>query len=420
MQDETVNRQQTAEKSKEFRLSLFGKLELRCGDTVLTENDIHSAMVSKLLAFLLVHHDEQNSLQSISKEFWSNDESSNPAGALKNLAYRVRKTLSEKWPDDKLILTGRGYYRWNPDYTITLDTEEMSSLIAKAKSTDNDREAADFEREAIALYKGKFLEDYNDEFWIISLMDYYQNRYLNTVKKLNVYLLENREYEEIEDICSKAIEEDPLDEQIHMDLIRAYLGEGRQQKAETHYSETVALLYDHLGVQPSESLRELYASAMKQQHQVEYDITRIRDKLEETGDKEGAFICEYGTFKKIYQLESRRIDRMGLAIYLSLITIESLSEDEEAEIKAQSADQDEAQKQLVREMHRMEGILLGSLRTGDVITRYSNNQYLSLLDGCNYENARRVMTRVTRKYYAGQRKLRFKVQYSLIEMNLKA
>lgn len=418
MQEETASMQKAAEETKEFHLKLFGKLELSCGDTVLTEEDIHSAVVSKLLAYLLVHHEEQNSLQSISREFWSNDESSNPAGALKNLAYRVRKALSEKWPEEKLILTGRGSYRWNPDYALTLDTEELNRLINKAKAASDERENADYLREAIALYHGKFLEDYNDEFWIISLMDYYQNRYLGAVKKLNVYLLENREFEEVEDICTRALEEDALDEQIHMDLIRAYLGEGRQQKAEDHYSDTVALLYDHLGVQPSESLRELYASTMKQHHQVEYDITQIRDRLEETGDKEGAFVCEYGTFKKIYQLESRRIDRMGLAIYLSLITIEALTDSEDYGSIRQVRDQDGEQKLIVREMHRMENILLGSLRTGDVITRYSNNQYLTLLDGCNYENARHVMNRVTRKYYAGQKKLKSKVQYSLIEMNL--
>lgn len=330
----------------------------------------------------------------------------------------MRKALSEKWPEEKLILTGRGSYRWNPDYALTLDTEELNRLINKAKAASDERENADYLREAIALYHGKFLEDYNDEFWIISLMDYYQNLYLGAVKKLNVYLLENREFEEVEDICTRALEEDALDEQIHMDLIRAYLGEGRQQKAEDHYSDTVALLYDHLGVQPSESLRELYASTMKQHHQVEYDITQIRDRLEETGDKEGAFVCEYGTFKKIYQLESRRIDRMGLAIYLSLITIEALTDSEDYGSIRQVRDQDGEQKLIVREMHRMENILLGSLRTGDVITRYSNNQYLTLLDGCNYENARHVMNRVTRKYYAGQKKLKSKVQYSLIEMNL--
>lgn len=418
MQEEKANRTQKTEQTKEFHFRLFGKLELSCGDTILTESDIHSAMVSKLLAYLLVYHDDQNSLQSIAREFWNNDESSNPAGALKNLAYRVRKALSEKWPEDRLILTGRGFYRWNPAYKITLDTEEMTALINRSREAADEREGADLAREAIALYRGKFLEDYNDEFWIISLMDYYQNLYLNAVKKLNVYLLKNREYEEVEDICTRALEEDQLDEQIHMDLIRAYLGEGRQQKAEEHYSETVALLYDHLGIQPSESLRELYASTMKQHHQVEYDISQIRDHLEETGDKEGAFVCEYGTFKKIYQLESRRIDRMGLAIYLSLITIEALTDSEDYGSIRQVRDQDGEQKLIVREMHRMENILLGSLRTGDVITRYSNNQYLTLLDGCNYENARHVMNRVTRKYYAGQKKLKSKVQYSLIEMNL--
>lgn len=46
MQEETASMQKAAEETKEFHLKLFGKLELSCGDTVLTEEDIHSAVVS--------------------------------------------------------------------------------------------------------------------------------------------------------------------------------------------------------------------------------------------------------------------------------------------------------------------------------------------------------------------------------------
>ncbi|MGL4284376.1 diguanylate cyclase domain-containing protein [Eubacterium aggregans] len=50
-------------------------------------------------------------------------------------------------------------------------------------------------------------------------------------------------------------------------------------------------------------------------------------------------------------------------------------------------------------MDALEEVLLGSLRSGDVISRYSGSQFIVRLPTCQYETAKIVMERIKTNYY---------------------
>ena len=67
------------------------------------------------------------------------------------------------------------------------------------------------------------------------------------------------------------------------------------------YRKTTELLYKSLGVKPSESMQNLFELIKKQSHSEDADIIEIqKDLAAET--PEGAFLCEYGTFREIYNM----------------------------------------------------------------------------------------------------------------------
>ena len=144
---------------------------------------------------------------------------------------------------------------------------------------------------------------------------------------------------------------------------------------------------------------------MEQMHEEQSDIQNIRDDLR-TDSQKGAFLCEYGVFKKIYQLEVRRAERIGMSVFLSLISIrirtsrENLAEEKRAKL-------------LVRSMKKMQEILLSSLRSGDVVARCSGNQYMILLPTCQYETAKKVMERIEDAFYRHNRERYISVEYYL-------
>lgn len=391
-----------------IRVTMFPSLTVSDGTKTMTEQEIRSDMVVKLFSYLVYNHKKNCSAQELASVLWSDDESANPSGALKNLAYRLRTILKRMWPDRDFILTGKSSYRWNPEVPLSIDIEEFMSEIKRGDHSEEINSKIRHFTKAFSLYKGKFLREFETEAWIMPKTAQYESSYLALSRELSELLEKAGRFEEMTQVVQSALEIEPYDEKLHIALIRAFLAQGRKDEAEDHYRLTEKLLYDNLGIGLSEELKNLFSSVMEREHALETDLAVIQKELHEASHSKGAYRCEYGVFKKIYELEARRVARMGMTIYLSLLTlyINDPSKNNEAEER----------EVMERAMEQMMVVTLDSLRAGDVLTRYSPNQYLVMLPACPYENAKTVMERIIANFEKTRRRARVYVQYSLKEM----
>lgn len=393
-----------------WKVRLFGRFEVSGQNRTLDEEKIRSEMVTKLLSYVFCHRKRNVTIQELGDALWHDDGSDNPAGALKNLMYRLRNIMKKEWERSDFIVTGRGTYAWNPEIPLEIDAEEFEKLCKNAhRNEDTEEEISDLE-EAVELYRGTFLPKLTGEYWVASLATYYHSMYLTAVKQLAALLEEHSRYDEMAQICSRAIDLDALDEELHCWLIKALIGQNKQNLAIEHYQKTVDLLYDNLGVRPSQELRGVYEELLKQKHEQELDLSKIQKELKADDNGKGAFLCEYGVFKKSYHLEIRRAGRLGMSIYLSLITLYP-----SINVKKDSG----AYTNIINKgMDMMQQILLTSLRTGDVISRYSSTQFIIMLPTCQYETAMMVMDRIQNRFYSSEEKTKIKIQYSVDEIDL--
>ena len=393
-----------------IRATLFPTLTLSDGEHSINEEDIRSDMVVKLLSYLIYHHGRGCTAQELTSALWQDDESANPVGALKNLAYRLRTILKKTWPDREFVITGRGSYRWNPEIPVLLDTEEFISEIKKGERAEDPAAKIRHFSKAFELYQGRFLHSLESEYWVMPKVALYESTYLTLSRELTDLLEDAGRYEEMERVALASLEIEPYDERLHTALIRAYVAQSRQEDAEEHYRTTEKLLYDNLGIGPSDEMKSLFSSVMDQQHKQETDLAVIQKELHEAQLIKGAYLCEYGVFKKKYELEARRVPRMGMTIYLSLLTLH-------AEKRAGNAVAPREERELMEKaMEQVVGVVISSLRAGDVLTRYSANQYLIMLPACPYENAKAVMERIMRNFEKVHRRVRVRMLYSLKEM----
>ena len=373
----------------------------------LEEEDMRSEMLTKLLAYFICHRKKEISTQELSEALWQEEESENPAGALKNLVYRLRTMIKKEWGGLDFIQTGRGSYRWNEKIDAVTDAEMFEDCCERGKRETDEAEKLDALLEACALYKGSFLPKLTSEYWVASMSAYYHALYISTVKQTAGLLERQQRHGEIIRICTDALHVDSLDETIYGFLIRALVGQGDYKLALSRYKDAEAHLYESLGVSPSEELRTTYEEILKQIHKEEKDITVIQDELEEES-LSGAFMCEYGVFKKTYHLEKRRSERLGVSVYLSLLTIEPV---------VAYNPESQAYLNVINEgMEQIEEILLNSLRAGDVVSRYSGSQYIVMLPTCQYESAKMVMNRIVDAYSHSTKKKKVRIQYSLDEI----
>ena len=394
----------------ELNVYTFGKFQIANEDGILTVEKIHSEMLTRLLAYMVYHRDKSLTVQELVEVLWSEDESDNPAGALKNLMYRLRNLLKKMWGNYDFIITGRGLYQWNPHVTLHIDAEDFEQYCKDMVCENSVEKKIQKGKEAVALYQGVFLPELSGEYWVISTATYQNSVYLTTVKKLAELLEQERRYSELEQLCRRALCFESLDEEIHCYLMRALIGDNKQQIAAEHYTKTVKYMYDTLGVRPSEEMQEVYEEMQKRQHEHESNIDIIQAELKENELPSGAFLCEYGVFRKIYALEARSSKRMGISIHLALVSMYLDLRPYEHQSKYQSI--------LNEGMDILEKTLLRGLRSSDVVCRYSANQFLIMLPACQYEDAKMVVNRLKNRFYQSGKTKKVILQYNIDEISV--
>jgi len=390
----------------EFKVCLLGSFRLTDGQHEIGRTQIHSIIAVRLIAWLAVHRTPQ-STEVIMDALWDYDHDELSTSALKNVVYRLRRQLSEIWPGVDLILSYRGGYRWNPEVPLTLDTEQMRALYALSENESDDERREQLLRETVDLFGGPFMEGCNDH-WIIAERVSCQNTYLKAVRQLDALLYARGEYQEIINRSRKALIQDNMDEQLHGWIMKSLLALDRREEARDYYMSLEQHFLDELGISPSGELQELYHQAAFGVSDSEGSLSDIARELHAYPREAGAFMCERGIFQQIYLLECRRGERFGLSSYLVLLTVNPEqnavdADDEQAVRRSRSRTQ--------KKMDLLQRSLVGNLRASDVVTRIGPRQYLAILGGCDYENARMVMERVMRTYMQGSRRGRTEVSY---------
>lgn len=365
---------------------MFQKFSISYKDRIIDSDTIKSDKLIKLLSYLLIHANKTVSSNELINFLWFYEEIEKPIGALKNLIYRLRTLLKKQLLLTNLIVTGKGSYSINPEYIIKTDVAEFE-YYNNLLNNDSNLCLENYDH-LLEIYKGKFLTESKEDHTILSKSTYYHSIYLNRVIEYANILEEKKNFEKMENIARQAIAIDNLEEDIFEILIRALYFQHQYKKAYEAYKATTDFLYQTLGIKPSQSLQELYNMIKKEDHEEGTAISDVHQELIE-GDLDGAFLCEYGTFREIYIMQSRLIGRLGICSHLCLITLTDNSKTHEER---------ENNKTLCEKtMQKIQKALLSGLRIGDVISRFSINQYVVLLPACNYENSVQVINRVLRK-----------------------
>ncbi len=369
----------------EAKVWLFGRFRLQYDGKVISDDQNRSVKMWSVLAYLILNRQRVVSQSELLEAVWPDEDTANPVSAMKTLFSRLRRMLADVFGEDaNFIVSQRGGYAWNRDIRCVVDAEEMEALCMQARNAalaPAVRQA--YYQKAFSLYKEELLPQLSQQLWTISLRTHYHTLFLTMTKEYATLLQQAGEYAEMENVCAEALKRDSYDEGLHILLIRALLFQGKNAQAQSRYEAATELLYRALGVHPSEELQSLYNEIMKIQQSLEMDLSIIQKSLQETERRPGAFVCDFGFFREAYRLAARQASRTGMAIQLGLITVTMA----DGSMPALAV--------LNNSMDVLLKVLVNGLRRGDVVSRYSDAQYVLMLPGANYEDSQMIMNRIT-------------------------
>ncbi|MEO0190501.1 MAG: tetratricopeptide repeat protein [candidate division WOR-3 bacterium] len=161
-------------------------------------------------------------------------------------------------------IIGKDYFCYeNGVYTLDnvwIDAIEFFDLLNDAKvlySQGKIHIAEEKLKNALTLYKGTFLEDCYGQ-WVEELREKINRQYRQALFLLSEICLKKLKFEELIENLQKVLILDPLDEEAHRFLMKAYLLSNEKAKAIEQYKKCVELFKKEYNCQPSEETIKLY------------------------------------------------------------------------------------------------------------------------------------------------------------------
>ncbi len=373
-----------------IKIKMFGNFEIVVNGNVVLSQLRQAKKTSQFLEYLILKKDRAVPHEELLEMLWSDKENRNPATALRTLLHRYRSLVDQSGLPELTdsILTARGAYQWNPNLDCEIDVFEFERLCQEARLPGmSNRECIERYLQMLQIYTGPLLTNSAEEMWVVPKSVYYHDLFLESVFILLDLLKVEEEYDVIVQVCRKAMDVDMFDERLHLELMMALVKTGKKREALSQYYFATDLHYKQLGIQPSGEIRAVYKLIVQADQEMEADIEKVQNMLEEDTEGHGAFVCEYEIFKEIYQLQRRMLERYNGTMFLALLTISNTYEQ-----RFDNLVLDNIMKQLLH-------VSQSNLRRGDTISRYSVMQYVVLLPSVTYETGRLVMDRIKKAFY---------------------
>ena len=356
-------------------------------ETRLTDGLGRSKKLWMLIEYLALHREREVSQDELIDLLWSEGDLENPLGSLKLIVHRSRNELSSfgSVSGKQIIVNRRGAYAWGDRFKTLVDADEFDELCRRAGSGAPEQRIESMLR-AIEIYRGDFLPKSASEPWVMPLSTYYHTKYINLCLDAVTLLREAGRYNEVIDICQRAVDIDPYVETLHLSLIRAMAASGSPKAALDRYNRTTKLFLTQFGVTPSDEFTSIYKELVRTTNSAESDLSVVRARLAEGAPPPGAFYCEYECFKEIYRQRAREGSRTGQSVHLAMITM------------VPGKNKELNQKQINHLIERLDGTIQTSLRNGDVYTRFSVMQFLMMLPATSFENVEMILERINRNF----------------------
>lgn len=384
---------------------MLGSFSISMGDERIDDSANRSHKVWLLLAYLIYNRRRIVPQEELVDLLWGDESNSaNPVGALKTTLHRARATLDQLGPaaGHDLIVRKSGGYSWNEEFATQLDVSTFDSLRQAASSAESPEEQLEQLLQALALYRGDFLNKLSSETWVVPISAYYHNLYIQTALDALPLLESSSRPQEAVDLCRAAIQIEPYREELYQHLMRNQLTLGDQKGAVSTYEEMSELLLSNFGILPSEESRAIYRETVKTVNTHAVPLGTIQEQLREESPAAGAMMCGYDFFKLLYQAEARSIARSGDAIHIGLLTMTGEN------------NEDLSKRSLGRAMDNLQEQIRTNLRRGDAAARCSASQFILMLPHANYENSCMVCERIikafARQYPHSPAELHYSVQ----------
>ena len=196
-----------------------------------------------LLTFLLLNRKREHPLRLLTDVIWESTDMGNPYNSIKNVVYRLRKTLACIGLRD-LIQASHGTFTLNPNYTIFTDVERFDDACKRIDNSSDPAILQALYESIIGLYRGSLLPRYDFYHWLMPKTLYYQNKFLHYMKRYLSMLYREKNYLRVQELSMDLLSIDMYESEVHYYLIKAMLMSGSKTLSQIYFRQAEPYLTD--------------------------------------------------------------------------------------------------------------------------------------------------------------------------------
>ncbi|HEY4019852.1 MAG TPA: BTAD domain-containing putative transcriptional regulator [Pseudonocardiaceae bacterium] len=215
--------------------------------------DVGHVRQKYVLAALLMDVNNAVPADELIRRVWDDRPPQRAIGTLQSYLTRLRRALG----DEASIVRRTGGYALVVADPLSVDIHQFTHLINQARSTDDQRQAAELFARALGLWRDQALTGLDSE-WAVSTREWLAGQRLAAELDHTDLRLALGQHSQLLPELGGRCAEHPLDERAAGQLMLALYRAGQQAAALAHYWSVRAVLADELGIDPGPDLQQLY------------------------------------------------------------------------------------------------------------------------------------------------------------------
>ena len=240
-----------------IRVLTLGRFQIELDGKLLAFGRKVARKPLELLQFIVASGGSDVSAASAMFALWRDLEGDKARSAFNVALHRLRKLLGN---DDAVVLElGRASLNPRLVWVDCLAFEQLVDGAAATSSTQLAPQAALATQRALAIYGGHFLHDTEDASWQMVYRSRLASKFKRTVTQLACHGVANGDMPAVRTLLERALELDPLAEDLARELMRLLSDGGEQAAALNVFEQCKAALAQGLGAKPSAATLELAA-----------------------------------------------------------------------------------------------------------------------------------------------------------------
>jgi DNA-binding SARP family transcriptional activator len=257
------------ESDRDITIYGFGVPRVFLKGEFIEDNEWKTKKVKLLFLYLIFQWGHKVPEDRIIDMFWPDSPVDKARQNLYNAVHHVRRIVSKRLaiPPKGIINIHHSTYQFNTGLSCWYDVNEFerfyNSGMVKGDQGKIDESISDF-REAVELYRGRFLETYYDD-WTIHYGYEFQEKFAFMLKEISRNYMGKGNYQQAINYAQKVLKEDPCDQEAYCLIMESFFIQGKSEQVVRQYLICSQTLQEEVDIKPSRKLTEIYLKARGEQ-----------------------------------------------------------------------------------------------------------------------------------------------------------